>query len=66
MTVEELIKNVNNIENDYSVAFAKKVDNEFQSDSIVIIAEIDEESEADICEKVISNNPEFSYFQKCF
>jgi hypothetical protein len=66
MTIKQLIKNISSIENDYSVAFAKKIDGEFKSDSIVIVADIDEESDEDISKSVIEKNPEFSYFLEVF
>ena len=66
MTIKELIEKINSIENDYSVAFAKKIDGEFKSDSIIIIEEIDEESDEDICKSVIKKNPEFNYFLEVF
>ncbi|MGO4773315.1 hypothetical protein ACEN2I_16750 [Flavobacterium sp. W22_SRS_FK3] len=66
MTIKQLIEKINTIENDYSVAFAKKIDGEFKSDSIVIIADIDEESDEDICKSIIEKNPEFNYFLEVF
>ena len=66
MTIKQLIEKINSIENDYSIAFAKKIDGEFKSDSIIIIAEIDEESDEDISKNVIENNPEFNYFLEVF
>lgn len=66
MTVKQLIENINSIENDYSVVFAKKIEGEFKSDSIIIIVEIDEESDEDISKNVIEKNPEFDYFLEVF
>lgn len=66
MTIKQLIQDIDQIENDYSVAFAKKIDGEFTRDSEVIIAEIDEESDEDIAKSVLEQNPEFSYFLEVF
>ena len=66
MTIKELIQNVRSIENDYSVAFAKKIDGDFTSNSEVIIAEIDEESDEDIKKTVLEKNPQFDYFLEVF
>lgn len=66
MTIQQLIENINSIENDYSVVFAKKIEDKFKSDSIIIIVEIDEESDEDISKTVIEKNPEFDYFLELF
>ncbi len=66
MTIKELIENISSVENDYSVAFAKKIDGDFRSNSEIIIAEIDEESEEDIKKTVLGENPQFDYFLEVF
>ena len=66
MTIKQLIENISSFENDYSVAFAKKVNGEFTKDSEVIIREIDDESEEDIVKSVLEMNPEYAYFLEVF
>lgn len=66
MTIKRLIETIIDIENDYSVAFAKKIDGEFTRDSEVIIAEIDEESNEDIAKSVLEKNPDFACFLEVF
>ena len=66
MTIKQLVEKISGIENDYSIAFAKKVDGAFTRDSEVIIVEIDEESDEDIAKYFSEKNPEFNYFLEVF
>jgi hypothetical protein len=66
MTIKQLVEKLSGIQNEYSVAFAKKIDGEFTRDSEVIIAEIDEESDEDIAKSFLEKNPEFNYFLEVF
>lgn len=66
MTITELIKNINSIENDYAVVFAQKIDGEFLRDSKIVVLEIDEESEEDLSKTAKLQYPEFDYFLELF
>jgi hypothetical protein len=66
MTIKQLVENISGIQNDYSVAFAKKINGEFTRESEVIIAEIDKESDEDIAKSFLVKNPEFNYFLEVF